>query len=606
MSKTISVAEYIADFLVNNGIAHVFSVTGGGAMHLNNALGKHPGLEAVYNHHEQASAIAAESYARLTGKIAAVCVTTGPGGTNALTGVLGGYLDSIPMLILSGQVRYDTTVRFSGQKLRQLGDQEFDIAKTVRYMTKYAVMVTHPRSIRYHLERALYLALHGRPGPCWLDIPLDVQSAAVDPDTLLGYDPQEDAAEIPPPVTEKTAREILKKLAEAKRPVILVGSGIRLAGERETFLQLLDALRVPVVTAWNAHDVLYNDHPLYAGRPGSMGDRGGNYVIQNCDVLLTLGCRLNIRQISYNYHAFAPNAYHIMVDIDCEELCKPTLRVDKPVHADLRDFLPMLKAVLAGDQISAPENWMTYCREINKWYPVVLPEYRLKDTPVNPYCFMETLFHRLRQDEIVVCSNGSACVITFQAAYMKKETRMYANSGCASMGYGLPAAIGACFAARHRIICLEGDGSLQMNLQELQTVAYHHLPIKLIVLNNQGYHSIRQTQDNFFGRPLVGVGPDSGVGFVSFRKIAEAFSLPYYRVDSLAAAGDVVDTMLREDGPSFTEVILDPAQPFAPKMAAVKRPDGSLYTPPPEFMSPPLPEEEHVRNMEISSGQNQK
>ncbi|MDP4120447.1 MAG: thiamine pyrophosphate-binding protein [Bacillota bacterium] len=600
MSNTMVLAEYVANFLVKNNINHVFSVTGGGAMHLNNALGKHPNLKVIYNHHEQACAIAAESYARYSGKIAAVCVTSGPGGTNAITGVMGGYLDSIPMLVISGQVRYDTTVHSTGRPMRQLGDQEFNITGTVKNMTKYAVMIIDKDTIRYHLEKALYLALHGRPGPCWIDIPLDIQNSRIDPDTLPSYDPAEDSSEIPPKVTSDTAKQIIKKIKAAKRPVIFAGSAIRLSGSHSKFMELIEKMQIPVVTAWNAHDVVYDDHPLYSGRPGSMGTRGGNYVVQNSDLVIVLGCRLNIRQISYNFKSFANRSYKIMVDIDIEELNKPTLQIDMKIHADVADFIDALDTELGDNIIKSPENWLAYCKEINKKYPAALPEYYKKNSPVNPYCFMNSLFHALPENTAAIASNGSACVISFQAAFLKKGGRLYTNSGCASMGYGLPAAIGACIYTGKPTICLEGDGSLQMNLQEIQTMVYHQLPVKLIVLNNRGYHSIRLSQSNFYGQPLVGVGPDSGVGFAPFDKLSEAFCLPYYRIESHDSMDKIIAEMLSKEGPSLTEVILDTEQPFSPKMAAIMQEDGTLITPPLENMSPPLPKEEHEQNMAIS------
>ena len=594
------VADYIADFLGENGIKDVFSVTGGGAMHLNDALGKHKKLRCVYNHHEQACAIAAESYARLSGKIAAVCVTTGPGGTNAITGVMGGYVDSIPMLILSGQVRYDTTIHSTDLPVRQIGDQEWDIIGTVKSMTKYAVLVDDPMTIRYHLERALFLAKNGRPGPCWLDIPLNVQSALIDTDKLTGYDSGEDKSELPPVISESDVSAVIEKLRAAKRPCVFVGGGIRLSGGYDKFLTLIDLLGVPVVTAWNSHDLIPNDHPLYAGRPGTVGTRGGNYVVQNSDVLLVLGCRLNIRQISYKWEAFAHSAYKIMVDIDENELCKPTLSIDMKIHGCAADFMGKAIALLAGQKLRQNGEWMAYCKNINEKYPVLLPEYKEDNTAVNPYVFIDSLFKHLREDELVVCSNGSACVCSFQGAYIKKGTRLYTNSGCASMGYGLPAAIGAAIASEKRVICLEGDGSLQMNLQELQTLAYHGYPIKLIVLNNNGYHSIRQTQSAFFGQPLVGTDPESGVGMMPFEKLAEAFALPYYKIAVNDEVDSIIARFLADDSPAFIEVVLNPEQGFSPKLASKMLEDKTMYSPPLEDMFPFLPREEFEENMAIS------
>ncbi|MDO8644144.1 MAG: thiamine pyrophosphate-binding protein, partial [bacterium] len=479
----IKVSDYIAEKLVEAGIQHLFMVTGGGAMHLNNSLGKNPGLQCIFNHHEQASAIAAESYARLTGKIAALCVTSGPGGTNAITGVYGAYVDSIPMLIISGQIRYDTHVLSTGLPLRQLGDQEIDIIRMVPGITKYAVMVTHAEEIRYHVEKALYLAKAGRPGPCWLDIPMNIQGAMVDPEQLKAYDPKEDLEEAPIP-EPKLIREIIDRIRSAKRPVLFAGSGIRLSGAHADFLKLVEALNIPVVTAWNAHDNIPDDHPLYCGRPGTVGDRAGNFIVQNSDLLFVLGCRLNIRQIGYSWQTFAREAYKIIVDIDPAELKKPTLKPDLPIHANVSVLMKEILKELKGQKLSAKEEWIHWCLARKELYPVVLKEYWKNKGLINPSCFMQKLGEHLPEGQITVTGDGTACVCAFQAMKIKKGQRLYTNSGCAAMGYDLPAAIGACFGSgKQKIICLAGDGSLQMNIQELQTVAHHKLPIKIFVLN---------------------------------------------------------------------------------------------------------------------------
>ncbi len=601
----IRVADHIANLLVNHQIHDLFSVTGGGAMHLNDAFGRNSSLNVVYNHHEQACAIAAESYARLTGNIAAVCVTSGPGGTNAITGVLGGWLDSIPMLIISGQVRYDTTVHSTGKPMRQLGDQEYEITKSISSMTKYSTMVTDPLTIEYHVEKALFLATHGRPGPVWLDVPLNIQSAMIETEDLLKYDPQEDAGELPAPISGDTVREVIRILEGAKRPLILAGTAIRLANCHDDFIRLVERLNIPVVTAWNAHDTLWNEHPLFMGRPGTVGDRPGNLILQSCDVLLVLGSRLNIRQISYNWKKFAEDAYKISVDIDPLELEKPTLSLDMPILGDIADLIAGMNRELENRTMPAHPNWMRACREIKEKYPVVSACYFDKKTPVNPYCFLESLFAKLKENDVIVASNGSACVCSFQAAYLKKGQRLYTNSGCAAMGYGLPAAIGAAFGEPDReVICIEGDGSIQMNLQELQTVVYHKLPMKIVVLNNQGYHSIRQTQSGFFGQPLHGVGPDSGVGFAPFSKLAPAFGLPYYRVDTLDTMDEVLEKAIAAEGPVLIEAIVDIQQPFSPKLASRRLEDGSMYSPPLDDMAPFLERDEYKAALELLKAAN--
>lgn len=597
----MKVAEYIADFLVRQGVTDLFTVTGGGAMHLNDALGHKEGLHSVYNHHEQACSIAAEGYARLTGKVAAVCVTSGPGGTNAITGVLGGWQDSIPMFVVSGQVKRETTTWSTDVPLRQLGDQEFQIVDTVKTMTKYAHMVTEPTEIRYHLEKAWYLCMNGRKGPVWLDIPLDVQATPIETEELKGFDPSELKSPEQPVYDTSLSEVILEKVSKAKKPVILAGTGIRLGNAYEEFLQLIDKLGIPVVTAWNAHDLLWDEHPLYCGRPGTVGTRGGNFVVQNADLLLVLGCRMNIRQISYNYHDFAKNAYKIVVDIDEAELRKPTVDVDLKVHADVKD---MMKHVLGISYAGASEEhrtWLAWARSINQKYPATLKSYYDKISPINPYVFITKLSEHLEEGDDVICGNGSACVISFQAMEIKKQQRLFTNSGCAAMGYGFPAALGVCVARQgKRVICIDGDGSFQMNIQELQTVVYNHLNMKLIILNNNGYHSIRQTQTNLFkGKPLVGVCDGNGLSFPNFEKIAYAYEIPYLRIDSLDHVDERLEQLLNSDGPILCEVVVDETQNFEPKLSSKVLPDGKIVSPPIDDMYPFLPKEEYEENHRI-------
>ncbi|AGA28159.1 thiamine pyrophosphate-binding protein [Singulisphaera acidiphila] len=597
----IRVADYIARTLFEHGIEHVFMVTGGGAMHLNDAIGRCDGLKYICCHHEQACTMAADSYFRLTNRLAAVNVTTGPGGTNAITGVFGAWTDSLGMVVVSGQVKWETLVRSTGLPLRQLGDQEVDIIRLVEPITKYAVMVTEPTSIRYHLERALHLARSGRPGPVWLDVPINVQGAIVDETALPGYDPQEDRIAFTSDL-DGACRDVLTRLKQAERPVIMAGSGVRLAGAgaREDFLQLVEALGVPVTTSWNAHDVIWNEHPCYVGRPGTIGDRAGNFAVQNADFLLVLGCRLNIRQISYDWKKFARAADLVMVDVDANELKKPTLSPSLAIHADLADFLPRLLALVHEEPPPSHSAWLAWGRERARRYPAVLPEYWETEAGVNPYCFVDVLFDQLPADQIVVTGDGTACVVTFQAAKIQEHQRLYTNSGCASMGYDLPAAIGACLASGGRpVVCLAGDGSIQMNLQELQTIVGRGLPIKLFVLNNQGYHSIRQTQQNYFADNIVGCGLDSGLSFPDFGRLATAYGIPYRRVDRHGDLATAVAETLAGPGPQVCEVMLDLAQAFAPKLASKKLADGRMVSAPLEDLTPLLSREEFAENMII-------
>lgn len=595
----IKVANYIADYLVSNGITDCFTITGGGAMHLNDAFGHKDGLHCMYNHHEQACAMAAEAYTRYCGKLALVCVTSGPGGTNAITGVIGGWLDSIPMLIISGQVKRETTIWSTDVPLRQLGDQEYNIIDVAKHMTKYAHMVTEPEEIAYHLEKAMYIATHGRKGPVWLDIPLDVQGAPIETNTLKHYDPSEFSEDIGG-IDQSTAQEILSRIQEAHRPVILAGTAIRLADAHPEFISLVEKLRIPVVTAWNAHDVLWNDSPYFCGKPGTLGTRGGNFVVQNCDLLLVIGSRLNIRMISYNRFGFAKDAYKIVIDIDASELHKPTVKVDMPIHANVKDALAQL---LMGDFLpngGEHPRWLAWCREIDVKYPATLPAYYKNDSPLNPYAFMTELFRVMAPDDKIICGNGSACVITFQAAEIKQGMRMFTNSGCASMGYGFPAAIGVSAATgNERVICIDGDGSFQMNIQEMQTVIHYNRNIKVFLLNNNGYHSIRQTQRNLFKPPLVGVDRESGVSFPNMEKIAGAYGMEYVRIDSLEGITNRFHLVLDHAGPVMCEVVVDENQNFEPKLSSKVLPDGRIVSPSIDDMFPFLSKEEYQSNQYV-------
>lgn len=601
MRKKIS--DYIADFIADKGVKDIFTITGGGAMHLNDSFGHHDRLHCIYNHHEQACAIAAEGYARLTNRVAAVCVTSGPGGTNAITGVVGGWQDSIPMFIISGQVKRETTTWSTDIPLRQLGDQEFQIVDCVKGMTKFAVMVTEPERIRYYLEKAWFLCQHGRKGPVWIDVPLDVQAAMVDTESLIGYDEAEDSTETI--VYDKSyTKQIIKRIADAKRPVILAGTGIRLGDAHKEFIEVVDKLKIPVVTAWNAHDLVPEECPYYCGRPGTVGLRGGNFVVQNSDLLIVMGCRLNIRQISYYYQSFAKHAYKIMIDIDKNELVKPTISIDMPIHADIKDVLSDIAVTASTDDFTNEHSkWLTWAREIHEKYSAVLPEYRKKSEPLNPYVFMDDFSELLEEKDTIVCGNGSASVIPFQVVRMKRGQRMFANSGCAAMGYGFPAALGCAVARKgERVICIDGDGSFQMNIQELQTVAHHKLNLKIFIINNNGYHSIRQTQTNLFPGELVGVCKDNGISFPDLEKIAYAYNIQFLRISTEQDVKQNVLQILNEDGPWICEVIVDEKQNFEPKLSSKVLEDGSIVSPEIDDMFPFLPKEEYEANHLLLKG----
>ncbi|WP_227698672.1 thiamine pyrophosphate-binding protein [Sphingomonas hengshuiensis] len=598
----IKLAAWVADQLAARGIRDVFMLTGGGAMHLNHALGTHPGLRTTFTHHEQALAMAAEAYYRFSNRLAVVNVTSGPGGTNAITGVYGAWVDSVGMLVLSGQVKRETTVRATGLPLRQFGDQELDIEELVRPITKYAVMVNDPRMIRHHLEKALHLATSGRPGPVWVDIPLDVQAAMIDPDDLPGFDPAELKEPWRATDLSAAAAAILERLQAAQRPVVFAGGGVRLSGAYDDFLRLIERLGVPVVTGWNAHDVLWNDHPLYAGRPGTVGDRGGNMVTQSADLLLVLGSRLNIRQVSYNWQSFAREAYKIWVDIDPVELRKPTVVPDMPVVADLAELIPALLAQPYAGPSAAQGEWLDWARERVRRFPAVLPEYHAHPTRIHPYVAMDTLFDQLGADDVVVTGNGSACVVSFQAAEIQRGQRLWTNSGSATMGYDLPAAIGVCAATggQRRVIAIAGDGSIMMNLQEMQTIAGNKLPVKVFLINNSGYVSVFQTQRNFFDGVEVGGGPKSNVTFPDFGKVAAAFGFSYFRAANHADLPGAIAAALAADGPVLCELMIDDAVGFAPKLGAKAHPDGRITSPALEDLSPFLPREVLRENMRIA------
>jgi acetolactate synthase-1/2/3 large subunit len=591
------VADVIADILADHGIEHVFMVTGGGAMHLNDALGGHPKLKYVSCHHEQTCSMAADSYFRMNRKLACVNVTTGPGATNAITGIFGAWTDSIGMVVISGQVKWETLVRSTNLSLRQLGDQEVDIIKMVEGITKYSVIIKEPASIRYHIEKAIYLASHGRPGPVWIDVPIDIQASLVDSDKLEGFDSVKEGFEKAQTNLHSLVEEVLNKIAQAERPVIMVGGGIRVSGTHDKFLRFAEKLGIPVTTCWNAHDVIHDDHKLYAGRPGSIGNRAGNFSVQNSDCVLILGSRLNIRQVSYNYQSFARSAFKIMVDVDEAEIKKPTLSIDLPVHADLKDFFDEANKITFTKNIKH-NDWIAWCRARVEKYPVCLPEYwNLKDT-VNPYCFVDTLFNSLKEDDWVVTGDGTACVVTFQGAKLKKGQRLFTNSGCASMGFDIPAAIGAHFANDgHRLVCIAGDGSIQMNLQDLQTLVAYKMPVTLFVLNNRGYHSIRQTQHSFFKGHVVGCGEESGLTFPDMEKIAYAYGIPFERINNHTELKEKLADILKRDHLQVCEIMLDLDQVFSPKLSSKKLADGRMVTSPLEDMTPFMSREELKENM---------
>jgi acetolactate synthase I/II/III large subunit len=593
----VKVSDYIFNRLSKDfGVRHVFLISGGGNMHLLDSVGRNSEINYISTHHEQAAAIAAECYARLFGKFGVCLVTTGPGATNAITGVLGAWLDSIPVLYISGQVKRE--VQKSGQ-LRQLGDQEADIVAMVKPITKYAVMVTNPKDVRYHLEKAVHLAISGRPGPVWLDIPLDIQGALVEEQELAEFNVQEEMPEIKKDFA-KQAKEVLEKIRGSKRPVLLAGNGIRLAGAQKEFLALAEELKIPVLTSMAGVDLIPSDHEYYFGRLGSVGQRATNFIVQNSDVFFSLGARMNLRVVTFNWKTFAREAFKIMVDIDLEELNKKTVSPDLAIVADAKEFILELGRQLKNHPLEKKPEWLKYCRAMKEKYPVITPDQRQGSVYIHSHVFVEKLSEMLPNESVVVMGDGLACEAPYHAFKIKDGQRLILNSGCAAMGYDLPASIGACFAHGNKpVICLTGDGSIMLNLQELQTIAHHKLPIKIFLFENGGYLSIRRTQDNLFKGFHVGSDSDSGVSCPDFIKIAKAFGLSSYEMHTHAEMEPVIKEVLAGPGPALCVVHMDPEEKLIPKLASKLNPDGSMVSPPLEDMFPFLEREEFKNNMII-------
>lgn len=551
------VSDYIIEYLRDkHGIDTVFMVSGGGCLFLIDSLGKTEGINYVATHHEQAAALAAEGYARINNKLGACIVTSGPGGTNAITGTLCSWLDSIPVIYISGQVNKEMTTDYTKLNLRQLGDQEFNIVESVKCMTKYAVQVNEPSEIKYHLDKACSLALSGRPGPVWLDIPLNVQSALISPDDLIGW---RDESEKPAPTFDEI-KDVLAQLELAKRPLLIVGNGIRLSGGVDSIREFADRTNIPIISAVNGNDIITSDYKHYYGRFGTHAQICANTLLSECDFLLSIGSRLYIRQTGYNTKAFAKNAYKVYVDIDENELNKPTLYPDRKIVSDAKVFID---ALLEHELPKINSGWLNHCDTVNE-APKVLDKHRNNKNFVSNYYFIEKLSEILPDDYHVITSDGSANVVTMQVLNLKGNQRLITNTGCAPMGYGLPAAIGA--AVNHKVICLEGDGSLHLNIHELQTMKHYGLPIKLILLNNDGYLSIKISQKTLFESRFVGCDKNSGVSFPNFEKVIKAYELPYYKIESNSEIENRLNEFLNSDGPGVLEVFTNPDEFHEPKV----------------------------------------
>ena len=596
----VKTSDYVIQRLVEHGVRHVFMIPGGGAMHLNDSVGKCKDIEFIANHHEQACAIGAEGYARTSGKLGVILVTTGPGGTNALTGVIGHWLDSVPVLIISGQVKFETTIESCREVgLRQLGDQELNIVDVVKPITKFATVILDPLDAKKMVDKAIHIATHGRPGPVWLDIPLNVQGAEIDERLFREFSTETEEPAFDARSVDTKIEETIEHLKNARRPVFLAGHGIRVSGAKDLFLSVVERMGIPVLSTFNGFDLIPSAHPLFVGRIGTIGGRAANFAVQNADLFLSVGSRNNIRQISYSWKLFARAAKKIVVDIDQTELNKPTLRPDIPVLADADYFLHRLGQEIEKTRLPDWREWRDWCAERKRKYPTVLPSDRNVAHLVNPYYFVEQLTAALPDDALMVAGNGSACVVLFQAGTVKGKQRIFWNSGCASMGYDLPAATGACIASgRRETVCITGDGSIQMNIQELQTIAHHKLPIKIFMLNNNGYLSVKQTQDAFFNGRYVACNAASGVSFPDIRKIGEAYGLGTALIDRHDGLKEKIDQILAAEGPMLCDVRLcDYA--FSPKLSSEAKPDGRIVSKPLEDMYPFLPRDEFYSNMII-------
>lgn len=593
------VADYLAEQVYKAGVKEIFLVSGGGMMFLSDGIARNPHLKYICNHHEQACAMAAVGYAKYTGGLGVAYLTTGCGGTNAITGLLDAWQDSVPCLFISGQVKQKETVRDSGLALRQKGVQEADIIPVVRPLTKYAEMVTDPQSVRYHFEKAVYLARNGRPGPVWIDIPMDVQSAEIDPIRLKGFTPPADRS-APGRATASDLKYFWSALNKAQRPIIVMGQGVRISGKLREFRTFIEKLSIPVVASRLGIDSLPAGHPLYAGRIGNKGDRAGNFAMQNADLVIALGSRLSVSSTGHEYDMFAREAKLVVVDIDHVEHSKNTVKIDRFIHADLKEFLPEISRTKGAgrDKKIAFSAWAKKCAGWRKMWPVYLPAYAKERGGINMYYFVETLNRMLKKDSAVVSDAGSAVYVVSQGICVNGAQRYITSGGQADMGFTLPAAIGVSSARGHgEVLGITGDGSFQMNIQELQTLVHYKLPVKIFVWNNDGYLSIRASQAKFFDRRFIGTDSGSGVSFPSVEKIAKAYGIKYFKAASSAGLPSAISKALAYEGPVLCEVMCQRDQEVVPCSASSKLPDGRMVSRPLEDMYPFLSREEFKKQM---------
>jgi acetolactate synthase-1/2/3 large subunit len=598
LTEMIKLSDYVAQRIIDAGVRHVFLLAGGGCMHLVDSVGRRSEIEYVCNLHEQACSIAAEAYGQYTG-LGVALVTTGPGGTNAITGLAGAWLDSTPCLFISGQVKRADIM--AGRGVRQMGFQELDIVRIVESVTKYAVTVTDPLSIRYHIDKALYLARNGRPGPVWIDIPLDVQSAAIDETELEGYTPPQISCSDDEARVKIHVRDAIELLNDSERPVMLVGNGTRLANALDDLNALIECFRIPVLTTWKTADIVSERHPFYIGRPGAIGQRAANFAQQNSDFILLIGARLDLGQTGYNHPNFAKAARKVMIDIDPAEIAKLNMKIDVPICADagvvIREFIARSKSVTRKDRSS----WWRRCVDWKRKYPVILQDYWNERDGVSTYVLVDVLSEEMSAEDLLVPgSSGTCSEVTMQAFRVKQGMRILNTQGLGSMGFGPPAAIGACLASgRKRTVCVDGDGGFQMNIQELETVKRLNLPIKFFVLNNRGYGSIQATQQNYFEGFFVGCNKDSGMTLPDTGKVAQAFGLKTANVVSHDGIRERIREILDMEGPVVCDVMISANQTTAPRISSIRNEDGTISSKPLEDMWPFLDREELNENILI-------
>ncbi len=591
----IKVSDFVVKFLVEKGIQDLFLVSGGGIMHLVDSVGKNPDMHYYCNYHEQACAHSAEVYSRVTGRIGACLVTTGPGGINALSGVASAWVDSLPILVMSGQVRSDLIADYS--KIRQKGPQEGNVIEMAQSVTKYALTLLDPRKVRYELEKALYLAKNGRPGPVWIDFPLDVQGAEVDETSLESF--------IPPVTTidnllESQVKQFLQIAREARRPLFLLGNGIHIAHAEKLLADLLEKIPYPIVLPNCAKDLVPESHPRYMGVFGTAGQRRANFAVQTSDCVFFLASGINVTKAGFNYKGFAPKAKKVIVDIDEGQLFHQVIQPDFAIQADIHDFIKEVLRQIDLDklQFSASAKWLAACMRWKERYPIILEEFYEDKEHVNSYVFVDKLSDLLSFEDVVVAGNGIDEVSYWQAFKVKPGQRTMISGNWGPMGWDLPAAVGASIGSGHRTICLSGDGSSQWNVQELLTIKHYRLPVKIFIFNNQGYTNIRITQANFFGR-YVGADETSGVSNPDFSHLAAAYGLSYSRIRTNSEIEKGIRAVLDTDGPSLCELNIAVDQGITPKASAFRREDGTLESRPLEDMAPFLPREEVWENMHL-------